>query len=98
MEGEGRAVLAVDATTLRDSSTSDRDLKRRGGKNVVRTNYSKKTIHLIGALGDDTLDLQFHENLKEERHVALAEYACWRHGKVGVLADNADALICKEMS
>lgn len=73
-------------------------LKRRGGQNVVCTNYSKKTIHLIGAFGDDTLDLQFHENLKGERHVTLAEYAYWSHGKVGVLAYNADALIYKEMS
>ena len=60
---EGRAVLAVDATTLRDSPTSRRGLRRRGGKSVVRTNHSKKAIYLIGALGDGTLDLQFHENL-----------------------------------
>lgn len=95
--GEGRTVLAVDASTLRDSPTSRRGLRRRGGKNVVRTNYSKKAIHLIGALGDGTLDLQFHENLKSESYVALIEYARRRHGKVGILADNAGALTGKDM-
>lgn len=94
---EGRAVLAVDATTLRDSPTSRRGLRRRGGKSVVRTNHSKKAIHLIGALGDGTLDLQFHENLNGESYVALAEYARRRHGKVGIIADNAGALTGKDM-
>ena len=94
---EGRAVLAVDATTLRDSPTSRRGLRRRGGKGVVRTNHSKKAIHLIGALGDGTLDLQFHENLNGESYVALAEYARRRHGKVGIIADNAGALTGKDM-
>ena len=95
---EGRAVLAVDATTLRDSPVSRRGLRRRGKKNVVRTNHSKKAIHLIGALGDGTLDLQFHESLKGESYVALAEYARRRRGKVGIIADNAGALTGRDMS
>ncbi len=54
-------------------------------KNVVRTNHSKKSIHLIGALGDGTLDLQFHDNLKADGHAALVEYARRRHKKVGII-------------
>ena len=88
---EGRAILAVDAATLRDSPTSRRGLRRRGGKSVVRANHSKKATHLIGALGNGTLDLQFHENLKGESYVALIEYARRRHKKIGILADNAGA-------
>ena len=82
---EGRTLLAVDAATLRDSSTSGRGLRRRGGRNVVRTNHSKKPINLIGALGDGTLDLQFHDNLKADGHAVLVEYARRRHKKVGII-------------
>ena len=88
MEGGG-AILAVDAATLRGSPTSRRGLRRRGGKGVVRANHSKKAIHLIGAPGNGTPDLQFHENLKGESYVVLVEYARRRHKKVGILADNA---------
>ena len=63
---EGRTVLAVDAATLLDSPATGMGLRRRGGRNVVRTNHSKKSNHLIGALGDGTLDLPFHDNLKAE--------------------------------
>ena len=94
---EGRVVLAIDATTLRDSPTSSRGLRRRGKKNIVRTNHSKKAIHLIGALGDGTLDLQFHDNLRGEIYAAMAEYARRRHGKVGLLGDNAGGLTGKDM-
>ena len=94
---EGRTVLAIDAATLRDSPTSRRGLRRRGGKDTVRTNHSKKAIHLIGALGDGALDLQFHEDLKAGSHVDLVEYARRRHMKIGIIADNAGALTGKTM-
>ena len=94
---EGRTVLAVDAATLRDSPTSGRGLRRRGGKATVRTNHSKKAIHLIGALGDGTLDLQFHGDLKAGSYTSLVEYARRRHEKVGIIADNAGAITGKAM-
>ncbi len=73
-KAEGRTVLAVDAATVWDSPTAGRGLRRRGGKATVRTNHSKKSIHLIGALGDGTLDLQFHGDLKGDSYAALMEY------------------------
>ena len=83
-KAEGRVVLSVDVTTLRDSPTSGRGLRRRGGRDAVRTNYSKRANHLIGALGNGTLDVQFHENLTADSYVSLLEYARRRHKKIGV--------------
>ena len=94
-KAEGRTVVAIDAATLRDSPTSRRG--RRGGKDTVRTNHSKKAIHLIGALGDGTLDLQFHGDLKADSYVSLVEYARRRHEKIGIIGDNAGALTGKTM-
>ncbi len=96
-KAEGRTVLAVDAATLRDSPTSGRGLRRRGGKAIVRTNHSKKSIHLIGTLGDDTLDLQFHEDLRAGIYASLVYYARRRHEKIGIIGDNAGALTGKTM-
>ena len=94
---ENRAPMAGDAASLQDSPTSRRGLRRKGGKDTVSTNYSKKSIHLIGVLGDGTLDLQFHENLKAENYVAAFEYARRRHKKIGIITDNAGPLRSKVM-
>ena len=56
-----RTVVAVDASTLRDSPLSRRGIRRRE-KGAVPVNYSKQPIHMIGALGDGALELQIHDN------------------------------------
>ncbi|MCE2509149.1 MAG: hypothetical protein J4G04_07650, partial [Nitrosopumilaceae archaeon] len=84
-KGEGRTVPAIDAATLRDSPVSRRGLRRRGGRDTVRTNHSKKAMRLVGAPGDGTLDLQFHEDLKAGSHVDLVECARRRHKKIGII-------------
>ena len=71
-------------------------LRRRGGKGIVRTNHSKKAIHLIGAPGDGTLDLQFHVDLKADSYAA-PEYARRLHEKQGSAYHNAGALTGKTM-
>ena len=94
---EGRIVVAVDAATLRDSPVSRRGIRRRGGREAVLVNHSKQSIHMIGALGDGTLDLQFHDGLTAASYVKLVEHLRRRYGKVGIIADNAGALTGKEM-
>ncbi len=89
---ESRVVVAVDAATLRDSPVSRRGIRRRGGRETVPVNHSKRSIHMIGALGDGTLDLQFHDNLTAASHVELIKHLHRRYGKVGIIADNASAL------
>ena len=52
---------------------------------------------MIGALGDGTLDPQFHDDLSASSYVWLVEHLLRRYGKVGILAYNASALTSKEM-
>ena len=94
---EGRTVVAVDAATLRDSPVSRRGSRRRGGRETVPVNHSKQSIHMIGALGDGTLDLQFHDDLSAGSYVELVEHLRRRYGKVGIVADNAGALTGRGM-
>ena len=94
---EGRAIRSIHGTTLRDSPVSRRGLRPRGGRDTVCTNHSRKSTNLIGALGDGTLGLQFHENLKADIYIALLEFARRRHKKIGILADNAGALTGRAM-
>ena len=94
---EGRTVVAVDAATLRDSPVSRRGIRRRGGRETVPTNHSKQSIHMIGALGDGTLDLQFHDDLSAGSCVGLVEHLRRRYGKVGIIADNAGSLTGRGM-
>lgn len=94
---EGRTVVAVDAATLRDSPVSRKGIRRRGGRETVPVNHSKQSIHMIGALGDGTLDLQFHDNLTAASYVELVKHLHRRYGKVGIMADNAGALTGRDM-
>ncbi len=94
---EGRMVVAVDAATLRDSPVSRKGIRRRGGRETVPVNYSKQSIHMIGALGDGALELQFHDDLTAASYVELVKHLHRRYGKVGILADNAGALTGRDM-
>ncbi|MYB30763.1 MAG: hypothetical protein F4Y18_07015 [Cenarchaeum sp. SB0663_bin_5] len=47
---------------------------------------------MIGALGDGTLNLQFHDNLTAASYVELIKHLHRRYRKVGIIADNASAL------
>ena len=94
---EGWTVVAVDAATLRDSPTSRSGIRRRGGRETVPVNHSKQYIHMIGALGDGTLDLQFHDDLSAGSCVEPVEHLRRRYGKVGIIADNASSLTGREM-
>ena len=97
MRAEGRTVVAVDAATLRDSPVSRRGIRRRRGRETVPVNHSKQSIHMIGALGDGTLDLQFHDGLSAGSCVGLVEHLRRRYGKVGIIADNAGSLTGRDM-
>ena len=94
---EGRHVVAIDACTLRDSPASRRGLRRRGGYETVSINYSKKSTHVFGALGKNTLKIDFPDGLSAEDYIEFQEDLVKTYGKVGIVADNAGALTCKAM-
>ena len=81
----------MDAAAFVDSPASRRGIRRRGGRDTVKINYSKQSIKIIGALGKDTLDLQFHENLATENVIKLLDEIREKYGKVFVIMDNVSA-------
>ena len=58
-DGNGYKIVFVDFAGFADSPASRRGIRRRGGRDTVRTNCSKKTVKVAGALGKGTLDVQF---------------------------------------
>ena len=94
---EGRHVAAVDACTLRDSPASRRGLRRRGGYDTVSINYSKKSTHVFGALGENTLKIHFPDGLSSKEYIEFLEDLVDTYRKVGIVCDNASALTCKDM-
>ena len=94
---ESRHVAAIDACSLRDSPASRRGLRRRGGHDTVSVNYSKKTTHVFGALGDDTLDIHYPDGLKTKDYTKFIDGLVDTYGKVGIICDNAGSLTSKEM-
>ena len=84
-------ILFLDIAGAVDSPASKRDIRRRGGRDTVPINHSKKSVKIVGTLGMGTLDIQFHERADSESVIALLEYLRRRYGKIFVILDNAAA-------
>ena len=93
----GYKVVCLDATALIDSPLSRRGIRRRGGHDTVKINHSKKSIKIIGALGRNTLDIQFHENLATGNIIELLEELRQKYVNVFVIMDNAAAHKSRDM-
>ena len=90
-DGEGFKILFLDTAGVVDSPASKRGIRRRGGRETVPINHSKKSVKIVGALGMGTLDMQFHEKANSESVIALLEYLRRRYGKIFAILDNAAA-------
>ena len=93
----GYKVVCLDATALIDSPLSRRGIRRRCGHDTVKINHSKKSIKIIGALGRNTLDIQFHENLATGNIIELLEELRQKYVNVFVIMDNAVAHKSRDM-
>ena len=93
----GYKVVCLDAAALLDSPLSRRDIRRRGGRDTVKINYSRQNIKIIDALGRDPLDMQFHENLATGNVVELLEKLRQKYVNVFVIMDNAAAHKSRDM-
>ena len=74
-----------------------RGIRVKGGKDTVQINFSKKSIKIIGALGQGTFDMQFHQKTDAQSVIAFLEYLRYRYGSVFVILDNAAAHTSKQM-
>ena len=97
-DGKHYKAVWVDAAAFVDAPSSTRGIRVKGGKDTVQINFSKKSIKIIGALGQGTLDIQFHQKTDAESVIALLEYLRYRYGKVFVILDNAGAHTGKQMN
>ena len=93
----GYKAVCLDAVALIDSPLSRRGMRRRGGRDTVKINHSKKSIKIIGALGRDTLDIQFHENLATGNVIELLEELRQKYVNVFVITGNAAAHKSRDM-
>ena len=95
--GSAYKVVCLDAAALIDSPLSRRGIRRRGGRDTVKINYFRQSIKIIGALGRDTPDMQFHENLATGNVVELLEEIRQKYANIFVIMDNAAAHKSREM-
>ena len=67
-------LLCFDAAGFVDAPSSSRGIRLKGGKDTVQINYPKKSFQIIGALGQGTLDIQFHEKVNSEAVIVFLEF------------------------
>ena len=82
----------MDASAATNSPSSARGLRPRGGTEEVKTNFSRSSMKMVGAIGDDgAYHLHFCESADSDSVIALFERLRELHGKVFLILDNASA-------
>ena len=87
----GYKICSYDACAKKDSPTAQRGIRTRGGSETVSTNYSKKSIQILGVLGENTLDIMFSRTYKLEDTIRMIDHVYKKYGKLYILLDNAGA-------
>ena len=90
-DGEHYKLLCLDTAGFVDTPSSSQGIRLKGGKYAVQINYSKKSFQIIGALGQGTLDIQFHEKVNSETVIVFLEFLRRKYDKIFVILDNAAA-------
>lgn len=88
---QGYVVCCFDACAKTNSPTAKRGIRVRGGTDTVSTNYSKKSVQMLGILGDHTLDMMFSNSYKSEDTIRILEHARKKYGRIYCVMDNAGA-------
>ena len=87
----GYKLFCFDAASIINTPVPKYGILPRGERDTVPVNYSKKGVHVIGAMGQDTVELDYPENLKAEGIIAFFKRLCEKHEKIFVILDNAGA-------
>lgn len=88
----GYEIFCLDAAGITNSGSAQRGLRRTGGTDTVKVNFSKKSIKMLGALGSDgKYRIHFCQKADSLSVVELLEDLRARYGKILVILDNASA-------
>ena len=77
-------LLCLDAAGFVDAPSSSWGIRPKGRKDAVQINCSRKSFQIIGALGQGTLEIQFHEKVNSEAVIAFLEFLRRKYGKIFV--------------
>lgn len=87
----GYAVLCFDACAKTDSPAAKQGIRTRGGSDTISTNHSKKSIQMLGMLGDETLDLVFSDTYRSGDTIRMLARALGKYDKIYCIMDSAGA-------
>ena len=87
----GYTVLCLHAAALRNSGSSARGIRLRGGRKTVSVNFSMKSITMIGALGVDKCHINFCKGANSANVIEMLEQLRAKYGKVFIILDNVSA-------
>ena len=85
----GYAVVCMDSAGFVNSPAAARGLYPIGGRKVIRTNFSKKSIQITGAIGEGKADIQFSDSVNTDNTIAMLKQIHRKRGKTFVILDNA---------
>ena len=62
--GKQRTLFCADTASVVNPSASRRRMLRRGWREAVPVNYSKREIHVLGTISREVVELDYSESLK----------------------------------
>ena len=87
----GYSVGCMDAAAFAKAPFSARGIRPIGGRETVRTSFSKATTKALGALMEDELVLNFCDNANSDNVMELLEKLRKKYGRIFIICDNAGA-------
>ena len=85
----GHTLFCLDACTIVNSPAPRYGILPRGERDTTCTSRSRRGVHVLGALGSESVELDYPENLKSEGVIAFLGRLHQKHGRILVILDNA---------
>ena len=87
----GHTLFCLDACTIVNSPAPRYGILPRGERDTTCISRSRKGVHVLGALGSESVELDYPESLKSEGVIAFLRRLHGKHGRILVILDNAGA-------
>ena len=85
----GHALFCLDACTIVNSPAPRYGILSRGERDTTCASRLRKGVHVLGAMGSESVEIDYPENLKSEGVIVFLRRLYGKYGRILAILDNA---------